>query len=118
MSEIKIKRRQRLVDITLSTSTSSATTLRLDDMASAVVSVGTCSTSAVSLHVYGATSESGAYRRLYDSAGSPANINLAPSTSVGQVYAFPDAAFGLPWCKIVSGDTHSSGVSATVSLKS
>ena len=41
MSEIKIKRRVRNVSITLSTSTNSATTLRLDDMAAAMVSLGT-----------------------------------------------------------------------------
>ncbi len=118
MSEIKIKRRLRTVDITLSTATSSATTLRLDDMAGAIVSLGTLDTNASSLHVYGAESEDGSYRRVYDSFGSAANITLAPSTSVGTMYAMPDAAFALPYAKIVSGDTNSTGTSGVVIFKS
>ena len=118
MSEIKIKRRVRNVSITLSTSTSSATTLRLDDMAGAMVSLATMSTNASSLHLYGAEAEDGSYRRLYDNAGSPANITLAASTSEGRAYSFPDAAFAVPWCKVVSGDTNSTGVAAVVTFKS
>lgn len=118
MSEIKIKRRLRTVAITLSTATSSATTLRLDDMAGAIVSLGTLDTNASSLHVYGADTEDGSYRRVYDSAGSAANITLAPSTSVGTMYAMPDAAFALPYAKIVSGDTNSTGTSGVVIFKS
>ena len=117
MSEMKIKRRSRTVDITLSTSTSAASTLRMDDMAGAVVSLGTMSTNASTLHIYGAEAEAGSYRRLYDYAGSPANIALQPSTSVGTMYSFPDAAFAVPWCKIVSGDTSSTGVSGFVTFK-
>jgi hypothetical protein len=89
MSEVKIKRRQRNVSITLSTSTISATTLRLDDMAGAVLSMGTVSTNASTLHIYAAEAEDGSYRRLYDNAGSPANITLAASTSEGHAYSFP-----------------------------
>jgi hypothetical protein len=63
MSEIKIKRRQRNVSITLSTSTSLATTLRLDDMAGAVLSMGTVSTNASTLHIYAADAEAGSYRQ-------------------------------------------------------
>lgn len=118
MSEIKIKRRVRNVSITLSTSTSSATTLRLDDMAGAMVSLGTMSTNASMLQIYGAEAEDGSYRRVYDSAGSAADITLQPSTSVGTMYAMPDAAFGLSWCKIVSGDTNSTGVAGIVTFKS
>lgn len=118
MSETKIKRRLKSIPITLSTSSSSATTIRLDDMAGAVVSFGTMSTSAVSVQVYGSDTEDGEFRRLRDSVGSPADITLQPSTSVGSLYAFPDAAFALPWAKLVSGDTHSTGVSGVVMYKS
>jgi hypothetical protein len=118
MSEVKIKRRQRNVSITLSTSTSSATTLRLDDMAGAVLSMGTVSTNASTLHIYAADAEDGSYRRLYDNAGSPANITLAASSTEGHAYSFPDAAFAVPWCKVVSGDTNSTGVAAVVTFKS
>lgn len=118
MSEIKIRRRSRDVDVTLTTATSSATTLRLDDMAGAVVSVGTMSTNAGTLQLYGSPTPDGDYRRVYGSDGSAADITLAPSTSAGQVYSLPDAAFAVPYLRIVSGDTNSTGVSGTVSLKS
>lgn len=117
MSEVKIKRRFRTVNVTLSTSTSAASTLRMDDMSGAIVSLGTMSTSASTLHIYAAESENGSYRRLYDFAGSPANITLQPSSSVGTVYSFPDAAFAAPWVKLVSGDTNSTGVSGFVTFK-
>lgn len=117
MSEVKIKRRQRTVNITLSTSTSAASTLRMDDMAGGIVSLGTMSTNASTLHMYAAEAEDGSYRRLYDYAGSPANIALQPSTSVGTSYGFPDAAFAAPWLKIVSGDTNSTGVTGFVTFK-
>lgn len=117
MSEVKIKRRSRTVNVTLSTSTSDASVLRMDDMAGAIVSLGTMSTNASTLHIYGSDAEDGSYRRLYDYAGSPANITLQPSSSVGTIYSLPDAAFSLSWAKIVSGDTNSTGVSGYVTLK-
>jgi len=118
MSEIKIKRRARNVSITLSTSTSSATTLRMDDMSGAMVSLATMSTDASTLQLYGAESENGTYRRVYDASGNAADITLDPSTTEGRMYALPDAAFGLSWCKIVSGDTNSTGVAGIVTFKS
>jgi hypothetical protein len=118
MSEIKIRRRLRTVDITLHTATSSATTLRLDDMAGAVVSLGTMSTNASSIQVWGSATEDGTYRRVYGADGSAADITLAPSTAVGTMYALPDAAFALPYAKLVAGSTNSSGVVGTVMLKS
>ena len=118
MSETKIKRRLKSIAITLSTSSSSATTIRLDDMAGAVVSFGTMSTSASTVQVYGCDAEDGEFRRLRDNGGCAAAITLQPSTSVGSIYAFPDAVFALPWAKLVSGDTHSTGVSGVVMYKS
>lgn len=118
MGEASIIRRQRIQGFTLSTATSAATTIRLDNSAGGVVSVGTMSTSASTLQVYGSDAEDGSYRRLYDSAGSAADITMAPSTAVGRMYALPDAAFALPYLKIVSGDTNSTGVSGVIMLKS
>jgi hypothetical protein len=118
MGEASIIRRLKSVPVTLSTSTSSATTIRLDNAAGAIVSLGTLSTSSSSLHVYGCDTVDGTYRRLYDYAGSPANVTLQPSSSVGTMYSFPDAAFALPYAKLVSGDTHSTGVSGVVTFKS
>ena len=51
MGEASIIRRLKSVPVTLSTSTSSSTTIRLDNAAGAIVSLGTVGTSAVNLHV-------------------------------------------------------------------
>ena len=118
MGEASIIRRLKSVPVTLSTSTSSATTIRLDNAAGAIVSLGTMSTNASTLHIYGCDTEDGTYRRLYDYAGSPANISLQPSASVGTMYSLPDASFALPFAKLVSGDTNSTGVSGVVTFKS
>lgn len=117
MGEASIIRRLKTVSVTLSTATSSATTVRLNDSAGAIVSLGTMSTNATSLQVYGCDTEDGTYRRLYDFAGSGADITLTPSTSVGSMHAFPDAAFALPYAKLVSADTNSTGVSGVVIFK-
>ena len=118
MSEIKIKRRLRSVNVTLATALSSCETIRMDDMAGGVISIGTLSTDASTLQVYGSDDAAATFRRVYGADGSAADITLAPSTSVGTIYALPDATFALPFAKIVSGDTNSTGVSAVVALKS
>lgn len=118
MSEMKIKRRLRTIGITLSSATSSATTLRMDDMAGAVISLGTMSTNSATLQVWGSDTEEGAFRRLYDASGSAADITLSPSSTDGRIYSLPDAAFALPFAKIVSGATNSTGTSGVVVFKS
>ena len=118
MSEVRIKRRVRNVSVTLLTATASVTTLRLDDMAGAVVSLGTMLTASSTLQMWGATSESGPFRRVYKADGSAADITLAPSTTDGRIYALPDEVFALPFVKIVSGATNSTGTVGVVSFKS
>ena len=53
MSHVRIKRYERDVAITLHSTTSLATTLRLDDMAGGAVSFGTMSTNAATLQTWG-----------------------------------------------------------------
>jgi hypothetical protein len=118
MSEMKIRRRLRTVDVTLTTATSSATTINFSDAAGAVISIGTVSTNASTLQIYGAMESDGAYRRVYGSDGSAADVTLTPSSTVGTVYSLPDAAFALPFLKIVSGTTNSTGTTGVVSMKS
>jgi hypothetical protein len=118
MSEFKIKRRSRYVSLTLHSTTALATTLRMDDFAGAAVSLGTMSTDAASLQVFGSHAEEGPYRRVYGADGSAADITLAPSTNTGQVYSLPDAAFAVPFLKIVSGGTNSTGTQGVVMFKS
>ena len=118
MSEIKIKRRVRIFFLTIGTAAQDATPLRLDDMAGGIISVGTLSTAATTLQLYGATSEAGDYGRVYDASGSAADITLVPSSSASQVYSLPDAVYALPYVRIVSGSTNATSVAAVVSLKS
>ena len=118
MNEAEIKRRTRQFSITLGTATAAATTLRCDDMAGGVFSCGTMSTAAVSLQCWGATEEAGPYRRVYDASGAAADITLVPSTTDGRVYALPDAVFAVPFVRIVSGTTNSTGTVGVVSFKS
>jgi hypothetical protein len=118
MSEIKIRRRMRDVAVTLHTATSLATTINLSDMAGALVSMGTISTNATTLQMFGATAVDGPFRRLYGADGSAADLTLAPSSTDGRVYSLPDAVFALPWLKIVSATTNSTGTAAVVAMKS
>lgn len=118
MAEIDIKRQSRTVETVLGSTLSLATTFRLDDMAGGIIAVGTMATAATTLQTFGAITESGNYRRVYGSDGSAADITLAPSTSAGGMYSLPDAVFAVPYLRIVSGSTHSTGVSAVLALKS
>ena len=118
MSEIKIKRRVRNVTITLGTATAAATTIRTDDMAGGCISVGTMLTASATLQCWGSVAEAGPYRRVYDSSGAAADVTLAPSTSDGRIYSLPDALFSVPFVRIVSGATNSTGTVGIVSFKS
>jgi len=118
MSEFKIKRKVRTFSLTLGTATADATTLRADDMAGGFISVGTMSTNSATLQCWGAAEEAGPYRRVYDASGSAADITLAPSTAEGRVYSLPDAVFAVPYVRIVSGATSSTGTVGIVSFKS
>ena len=118
MSEIKMRRRSRQVPITLTTSTASATTLYLEDFAGGVIDTGTMSASSTTLQMWGSSAEGGTFKRLYNADGSVADITLVPSTAVGGVYALPDAVFGVPFLEVVAGNAASTGVTATVTLKS
>ena len=118
MSEILIRRRQREVEITLHTATSSATTINLTDMAGGLVSFGTMSTNAATLQMFGAVDSAAEFRRLYNTDGSAADVTLTPSSTAGRIYVLPDAVFALPYLKLVSGTTNSTGTTGIVSLKS
>lgn len=118
MSEFKIKRKTRVFTLTLGTATSAATTLRLDDMAGGIISVGTMATASTTLQLWGSVDEAGPYRRVYSSGGEAADVTLAPSTADGRVYSLPDALYAVPFARIVSGHTAATAVPAVVSLKS
>ena len=118
MSHVNIKRYQRDATVTLHTTTTLATTIRLADMAGGVVSFGTMSTNATTVQVWGSNSSDADFRQLYGSDGAAASITLSPSSTVGRIYALPDAAFALSYAKLVSGTTNSTGTIGIVTLKS
>lgn len=117
MSESKIRRKNKSYPFTLSTATSVAVTIPMYDMAGGAITVGTMSTNATSIQLFVAEAEAGPFRRLYDAAGSAADITLAPSTADGRAYAVPDAAFAAPYIKFVSATTNSTGTVGTVMFK-
>lgn len=118
MSEIQIRRRLRTVELTLFSTTTAAATLNLQDMAGGVVSFGTMNTNAATLQMFGSDEPNGSFRRLYKDDGSAADITLAPSSTLGRMYSLPDAVFALPYLKIVSGATNSTGTTGVVMFKS
>jgi hypothetical protein len=123
MGEASIIRRSRATPITLTTSVSGSDTLRLDDMAGGVVVMSTFSSNASTLLCYGATASDATFRRIFGADGSPADVTLSAATgesptSEGRVYSLPDAVFAVPFLKIVSGTTNSTGTEAVVVFKS
>ena len=95
MSHVRIKRYERDVPITLHSTTSLATTLRLDDMAGGAVVFGTMNTNSATLQMWGGNSVDGSFGRLYNADGSASDITLSPSSTQGRIYALPDAVFGV-----------------------
>ena len=113
MSQVKIKRNFRVVTATVATATASCTTLRMEDMAGAVMQLPTITTNAATINVWGNITDSGTFAQLYDSSGSVAAITLAPSTTNQTMYALPDASYAVPYVKLVAANTNAT---ATVSV--
>ena len=118
MPDAILYRKHRDLDIVLHTATASATTLDLRDVAGAVVSFGTMSTSTSTLQMWAGTTPTGTFRRLYKSDGGAADLTLAPSSTDGRAYALPDEVFGVEYLKIVSATTNSTGTVGVVMFKS
>jgi hypothetical protein len=118
MSEILIRRRTRSVPISIGTVVDTADTLRMDDMAGAVVSVGTMATAAATYQCWGSIEPEGPYRRMYDAGGEAVDITLAPSSTDGRVYSLPDGVFAVPYVRIVSSTASATATSAVISFKS
>lgn len=118
MSEIKIRRRSRDIAITLHSTTTLATTIRMEDFAGGLLELGTMATASASLRMFGASNEAGPWRRIYKADGSVADITLAPSTAEGRMYALPDEVFAAQFLQVVSATTNSTGTAGIVTLKS
>jgi hypothetical protein len=113
MSQVKIKRNFRVITATVTTATSTCTTLRMEDMAGAVMQLPTITTNAATINVWGNTTDTGTFSQLYGADGSVASITLAPSTTNQTMYALPDATYAVPYVKLVAANTNAT---ATVSV--
>jgi hypothetical protein len=115
MSQVKIKRNFRAVSaVSVGTSTGNSTTLRLEDMAGAVLELPTITTNAATIQVWGNDTETGSFCQLYGPDGSAANITLAPSTTNRTAYALPDAAYAMPYVKLVAVNTNATATAIVV----
>lgn len=118
MSQVKIKRNFRVISsVSITTATGTATTLRLEDMAGAVLLLPTITTNAATIQCWGCNTDTGTFGQLYGSDGSAASITLAPSTVNQTMYSLPDAAFAVPYIKLVGANTNVIAT-ATVVMKS
>ena len=114
MSQVRIRRSFRVVTATVTTATSTCTTLRLEDMAGAVMQLPTITTNAATIQCWGNITDTGTFAQLYDSAGSVASITLAPSTTNQTMYALPDASYAVPYLKLVAANTNATAVASIV----
>jgi hypothetical protein len=116
--EPKIRRKFKALNVTLSTATAAATTIRWDDVAGGGVLLGTSSTSFTSIQLWCSGTTDGTFGRLHDASGSAADITLAQSAATeARVYALPDAAYGVGALKLVAGQAAGAAVSCVVLLK-
>ena len=114
MSQVRIRRSFRVVTATVTTATSTCTTLRLEDMAGAVMQLPTITTNAATIQCWGNIADTGTFAQLYDSSGSVAAITLAPSTTNQTMYALPDASYAVPYLKLVAANTNATAVASIV----
>jgi hypothetical protein len=117
MSQVKIKRQFRVVTATVATATASCTTLRMDDMAGAIVELPTITTNAATINVWGNDTDTGSFCQLYGSDGSVASITLVASTVNRTAYSLPDSAYAFPYVKLVAANTNATAVT-TIVMKS
>lgn len=118
MSQVKIKRQFRVVTATIATATASSTTLRLEDMASAVVQLPVLGTSGAVVQVWGNTTDTGTFTQLYGADGVASTITVpANATNVGTSVALPAAANGLAYIKLVASATGATAA-ASITMKS
>jgi len=118
MPEIDIVRKtRRMPDITLTTATATSTVLRVDDVAGGAIAFGTMLTAATTLQIFGAMATAGPFVGVYGADGAAADITLAPSLTLGRVYALPDATFALPHIMILAGTTVNTGAVGSLVFK-
>lgn len=98
VSEILIRRRGRRQDVTIGTSTSTASTLRVDDVAAGIVFVAAI-TATATLTLYAAPSADAGFLPLMAADGSPSTIDIGPAPAA---YSLPPETRGAHLLRLVS----------------
>lgn len=102
--------------VTIGTSVSTSTVVRVDDMAAAVVHVAGLSTAVSTLAVWAAASPESQYGPLVSSDGSPATIALTTATAV--CHALPEAIRAAAYLKLVADAEPGTAATIVVAMKS
>jgi hypothetical protein len=120
MSHVTIKRYEREVPVTLSSTEEVSLSLRMSGMAGGVVSLAAMDSAATTLQMWGSSSEAGPYRRICKTDGTLAEVTLAgaAASTEGLIYSLPDEVFAVAYLKLVLGSAAGDGTLGSVTLKS
>ena len=113
MPEVTLSRRTRNVDVVVTTSVSSSTSLPCGDVAGGVLVISGVTASAT-LTVWGASSASGTFAPVFDADGAAATL-VVPAD--GGAVVMPDAAHALRHLKLTSDSDMGTAAAVVVMLK-
>lgn len=113
-SHVTIRRYHKVLPVTIGTTQSASTSIRLNDVAGGIVQVPSETQAGVTIGVFGSYSESGPYARLYNAAGEAETITVASSPGNQTMYPLPDSVYAVPFIKLVG----SAAITSFVVLKS
>jgi hypothetical protein len=116
VSELKTLRRGRVQGVTVGTSSSSSSTIRLDDMASGVVYLAGAATAATTLQVWASVSPDDTYLPLQAADGSDVVVSL--NTTESRAYVLPSAVGTARFIRLVSDADIGTAATVSVSVKS
>ena len=116
MSEIRILRRGRVNAATVGTTTSSSSTVRVDDMTAGVLYVASAATSATTISVWAAEAPDGVYLPLQDAAGG--DVEIALNTAADCAYTLPAAVGSARFIRLVADSDIGTAATVSVSVKS
>ncbi len=113
MAESLLSHRTRNVDVVVTTSAASSTSLSCGDVAGGVVIVSGVTASAT-LTVWGAPSAGGTFAPVFDAGGAAATL-VVPAD--GGAVVLPDAAYALRHLKLTSQSELGTAAAVVVMLK-
>jgi len=116
VSEIRILRRGRVQAATVGTTTSTSSTVRVDDMAAATVYVSDADTAATTISVWAAAGPEDAFLPLVGTDGS--DVSIALSTAGSRAYTLPAAVGSARFIRLVADSDIGTSATVSVSVKS